>query len=94
MPVIMLIDMGLYGLKRVVNSCCGCCRELMVRDLIRVNDSFIRQTLDPIGYNCLSELSRVESTLWVFFLMFCPLGLLTGSSFTSPSFYVIFFFFF
>ena len=45
--VILLIDIRLYGLERVVNACCRCCRELMVRDLIRVDDGFVRQTLDP-----------------------------------------------
>jgi len=30
--VIMLIVMGLYGLERVVNGSCRCCRELMVRE--------------------------------------------------------------
>lgn len=28
------IDMGLWGLERVVNACCCFCRELMVRDSI------------------------------------------------------------
>jgi len=34
------------GLKRVINACCHCWRELIVRDPIRVDDRFIRQTLD------------------------------------------------
>jgi len=28
--VILLIDMRMYGVERVVNACCRCCRELMV----------------------------------------------------------------
>jgi len=46
-PDILLIDIRLYGLERVVNACYRCCSELMVRDPIRVDDRFIRQTLDP-----------------------------------------------
>jgi len=32
--VIMLFDMGLCGLERVINGCCGFCRELIIRDPI------------------------------------------------------------
>ena len=46
-PAILLIDIGLYGLERVVNACCHCCRELIVHDPIRVDNRFIHQTLDP-----------------------------------------------
>ena len=41
--------MRLYEPEIVVNACCRCCRELMVRDPIHVDDRFIRQTL----YLCL-----------------------------------------
>ena len=52
----------------------------MVREAIRVDDRFIRQSLDPL------ELFRVDSICFFFYV--CPLGLLTGSGFMSPQFFL------
>ena len=76
-----LTGMGLYGLERVVIACCRCCRELMVREAIRVDDRFIRQSLDPL------ELFRVKS-IYGFFLCFAHWGCWLGQVLCPPSFYM------
>ena len=65
----------------------------MVHESIRVDDQFIRQTLDPLGNNRLSELFRVGFILWNFYVL--PVRVVDWVRFyVPPDFYVFFFSFF
>jgi len=69
-PVILLIDMRLYGLERVIDACCRCCRELMVRDPILFWRSIDLLNFRP-ALNCWNCLG-LDPPLWIFyFLFFC-----------------------
>ena len=70
-PLSSIFHMGLFGLERVINACCNCCRELMVSDSISCWWSINSPNLRPM-LNCNNCLGLNPLCGYLFFIfLFC-----------------------
>jgi len=93
-PLSSIFHMGLFGLERVVNVCCSCCRELMVSDSISCWRSIHLPNLRPVlnWYNCLGLNPLCGYLLFYFFVL--PIRVVDWVRFYVPPMLFCYFSFF